>query len=60
MKGNTDASLIPLIAGKTLIVKDADALLRQKNVEQIFSELRDFYDKDSSTFYKNMVYPRLS
>jgi hypothetical protein len=47
--------LIPLIAGKTLIVKDADALLRQKNVEQIFSELRDFYDKDSSTFYKNMV-----
>ncbi len=54
-KGNTDASLIPLIAGKTLIVKDADALLRQKNVEQIFSELRDFYDKDSSTFYKNMV-----
>lgn len=50
-----DASLIPLIAGKTLIVKDADALLRQKNVEQIFSELRDFYDKDSSTFFKNMV-----
>jgi hypothetical protein len=54
-KGNTDASLIPLIAGKTLIIKDADALLQQKNVQQIFSELRDFYDKDSSTFYKNMV-----
>lgn len=54
-KGNTDASLIPLIAGKTLIVKDADALMKQGNVQQIFSELRDFYDKDSSTFYKNMV-----
>jgi hypothetical protein len=54
-KGNTDASLIPLIAGKTLIVKDADALMKQTNVQQIFSELRDFYDKDSSTFYKNMV-----
>ncbi len=50
-----DASLIPLIAGKTLIVKDADALMREGNVEKIFSELRDFYDKDSSTFYKNMV-----
>lgn len=52
---DSDASLVPMIAGKTLIVKDADALLKQKNVEQIFSELRDFYDKDSSTFYKNRV-----
>lgn len=48
-----DASMVPLIAGKTLIVKDADALLRQPNVERIFSELRDFYDKDSSTQYRN-------
>jgi hypothetical protein len=54
-EGDSDASLVPLIAGKTLIVKDADALLKQKNIEQIFSELRDFYDKDSSTFYKNKV-----
>lgn len=51
----SDASLVPLIAGKTLIVKDADALLKQKNIETIFSELRDFYDKDSSTFYKNKI-----
>jgi hypothetical protein len=50
-----DASLIPLISNKTLIVKDADTLLKQKNVEQIFSELRDFYDKDSSTFYRHGV-----
>lgn len=50
-----DASMIPLIAGKTLVVKDADALLQQPNVERIFSELRDFYDKDSSTQYKNRV-----
>ncbi len=50
-----DASLIPIIAGKTLIVKDADALLRQPNIERIFSELRDFYDKDSSTQYRNRV-----
>ncbi|GIW60326.1 MAG: hypothetical protein KatS3mg087_1392 [Patescibacteria group bacterium] len=50
-----DASLIPTIAGKTLIVKDADALMQQPNVSRIFSELRDFYDKDSSTHYKNRV-----
>jgi hypothetical protein len=48
-----DKSLVPIIAGKTLIVKDADALLRQQNVERIFSELRDFYDKDSSTGYRH-------
>lgn len=50
---DADASLVPLIQGKTLIVKDADALLQQPNVAKIFSELRDFYDKSSSTFYKN-------
>lgn len=48
-----DKSMIPLIAGKTLVVKDADALLRQPNIERIFSELRDFYDKDSSTGYRH-------
>jgi len=52
---DSDAGLIPLISGRTLIVKDADALLRQPNVEQIFSELRDFYDKDSSVAYRNRV-----
>jgi hypothetical protein len=54
--GGQDASLVPVIAGKTLVVKDADALLRQPNVERIFSELRDFYDKDSSIQYKNLVH----
>lgn len=52
---NSDCSLVPIISNKTLIVKDADALLKQGNVEQIFSELRDFYDKESSVFYKNKV-----
>lgn len=51
----TDASLIPLIAGKALIVKDADALLQQPNVAQIMSELRDFYDKNTSVTYRNRV-----
>jgi len=48
-----DASLVPIIAGKSLIVKDADALLQQPNIARIFSELRDFYDKDSSPQWKN-------
>lgn len=50
-----DPSLIPLISGKSLFVKDADALLQQPNVQRIFSELRDFYDKDSSVSFKNRV-----
>lgn len=48
-----DKSLVPIIAGKTLFVKDADALLQQANIARIFSELRDFYDKDSSTGYRH-------
>jgi len=47
-----DPGLIPQIADRTLIVKDADALLRQPNIEKIMSELRDFYDKDSSIQYR--------
>ena len=50
---NEDKSLVPIIAGKTLFVKDADALLQQANISRIFSELRDFYDKDSSTGYRH-------
>jgi predicted transcriptional regulator len=48
-----DPGLIPLIAGRTMVVKDADALLRQPNIEKIMSELRDFYDKDSSVQFRN-------
>lgn len=50
-----DHGLIPIISGKTLIVKDADALLRQPDVERIFSEMRDFYDKDSSPHFRNKI-----
>lgn len=48
-----DPGLIPQISGRTMIVKDADALLRQPNIEKIMSELRDFYDKDSSVQFRN-------
>lgn len=50
-----DASLAATITNKALAVKDADALMRQPNIAQIFSEFRDFYDKDSSTQYKNRI-----
>jgi hypothetical protein len=48
-----DPSLVPLISNRTLIVKDADALLKQGNIEKIMSELRDFYDKNSTVRYGN-------
>lgn len=50
---DVDNSLIPLISGRTLFVKDADALLKQPDVQRIFSELRDYYDKESSPFYRH-------
>jgi hypothetical protein len=52
---SSDAGLIPTLSGKTLIVKDADALVKQPNAAQIFGELRDFYDKESSVQYRNRV-----
>lgn len=50
-----DASLIPKIAGKALIVKDADTILQLDNCAVVLSELRDFYDKESSVTYMNRV-----
>ncbi len=50
-----DASLIRIIAGKALIVKDADALLQQPNIAQILSEMRSFYDKDIAVSYRHRV-----
>lgn len=50
-----DASLIPMISGKALVVKEADALLRQPNYDQIMSQLRAFYDKDIAATYLNRV-----
>ena len=48
-----DQGLIPVIDGKTLIIKDADALLKQANIQQIMSELRDFYDRNTSVRYRH-------
>ncbi len=51
----SDAGLIPTLSGRTLMVKDADALVKQGDAGRIFSELRDFYDKESSVQYRNRV-----
>jgi len=48
-----DASLIPLIAGKALIVKDSDALMEQTNITQILAQMRAFYDKSIAVTYLN-------
>ena len=50
-----DASLIPIIMGKTLVTKDGDTLLQSPNLGQILSEARDVYDSVSRTHYRNSV-----
>lgn len=51
----SDASLLSLIKGKCLIITDADTIIRMPNKEQILSEFRRAYDRNSSTHYRNGV-----
>jgi len=48
-----DHSLVALLPGKTLIVKDGDTILSAANRNQILSEARDIYDGTSRTHYRN-------
>lgn len=50
---NTDASLIPLIQNKTVIIKDGDTLLTSPARDQTLAELRDIYDGTSRAHFKN-------
>lgn len=50
-----DASLIPHMRNKTVIVKDADTLIQASNRDKILSELRDIYDKVTRAHYRNEV-----
>ncbi len=52
---SVDASLISRIASRLLIIKDADALMQQPNIQQILSEFRAFYDKNISAAYRHRV-----
>lgn len=51
----SDYSLISMIGGKCLIVKEGDTLLRLPDRERVWSELRDAYDRNTRTHFKNGV-----
>lgn len=48
-----DNSLIPLIMGRTFVLKDGDTLLQSPALGQILSEARDLYDSVSRSHFKN-------
>lgn len=50
--GDQDHSLIELVRGKTLIIKDGDTLLQAPNLHQILSEMRDVYDTVGRSHYR--------
>lgn len=52
-KKDQDSSLIPLIDGKTFVVKDGDTLLTAPNRDRVLAELRDIYDGTSRAHYRN-------
>ncbi len=47
-----DNSLFPLIQGKTVVVKDADTLIKSSSRDTVMSELRDIFDGDSRSNYR--------
>lgn len=49
---NMDHSLLPILKDKCGIIKDADTLLKAPNRDQIFAEMRDVYDTNSSANYR--------
>lgn len=48
-----EASLIPEMNGKCVVIKDADTLLNANNKDNILAELRDIYDGSSRSHYRN-------
>jgi hypothetical protein len=52
-EGSEDKSLMAQIKDMTLIVKDGDTLLQQKDLPKILAELRDAYDGNTRTYFKN-------
>ncbi len=53
--GEEDHSLMALIRDMTLMVKDADTVLRAKNRDAVLAELRDAYDTSSAVHFKNAI-----
>jgi hypothetical protein len=50
-----DASLIPKIRNKTVVVKDGDTLINAPGRDKILAEMRDIYDGTSRVHYRNRV-----
>jgi predicted transcriptional regulator len=48
-----DSSLIPLMNGKCLIVKDGDTLMSNDGKDRILAELRDLFDGVTRAHYRN-------
>ena len=48
-----EASLIPEMNGKCVVIKDADTLVNANNKDTILAELRDIYDGSSRSHYRN-------
>lgn len=53
--GDQDFSLMGQIKGKAVIFKDGDTLKQAENKVKILADLRDAYDRKTSTFFKNGV-----
>lgn len=51
----SDYSLIAALGGRCLVIKEGDTLLRLPDRERIWAELRDAYDQNSRTHFKNGV-----
>jgi predicted transcriptional regulator len=50
-----DASLIPKMHNKCMVMKDADTLINSSSRDRILGELRDIYDGESRAEYRNKV-----
>lgn len=51
--GREDHSLMAKLRDMTLIVKDGDTVLNLPNYREVMSQMRDIYDKNSRSDYKN-------
>lgn len=52
---DTDFSLMNMIRNMAVVIKDGDTLMKSENLTRILSELRDAYDRKSSTHFRNGV-----
>lgn len=54
-EGDKDFSVMARVKGKAAIIKDGDTLLQTENRAKTLSDLRDAYDRFTSTNYKNGI-----